>query len=127
MKQQTLASGAAWRPIPDAGRALLLAVLVVVAVAIAAVPFLFDLSPYLLTIIMQAVAYAVAVLGMTVVLGYTGQINLAQAAFFAIGAYAMGIGTVLLGLGFWTSVLIGLVASALAGLIIGLTTLRLGG
>lgn len=108
-------------------QALLHAVLIVAAIAIAALPFLTRLNPYLLTIIMQTVAYAVAVLGMTVVLGYTGQINLAQAAFFAIGAYAMGIGTVLLGLGFWTSVLIGLAASALAGLIIGLTTLRLGG
>lgn len=127
MKQQTLAQGVAGRPFPDAGRSLLYAFLVVAAVAIAAVPFVFHLSPYLLTIIMQTVAFAVAVLGMTVVLGYTGQINLAQAAFFAIGAYAMGIGTVLLGLGFWTSVLIGLAASALAGLIIGLTTLRLGG
>ena len=40
--------------------------------------------------------YAIAVLGMVVVLGYTGQINLAQAAFFGIGAYAVGLGTLTL-------------------------------
>lgn len=101
--------------------------LIVLGVLIAAAPFMFTLSSYTLNIIMQTVAFAVAVLGMTVVLGYAGQINLAQAAFFAIGAYAMGIGTVLFGLGFWSALLIGLVASAVAGLAIGLTTLRLGG
>ena len=43
--------------------------------------------------IMQASKYAVAVLGLTIVLGYTGQINLAQAAFFGLGAYSVAVGT----------------------------------
>ena len=43
---------------------------------------------------MQAATYAIAVFGLTVVLGLCGQINLAQAAFFGIGAYAVGLGTV---------------------------------
>ena len=62
------------------------------------------------------------------VLGYTGQINLAQAAFFGFGAYAVGLGTVAYGLNFWVSLRPRRRASpAAAGCVLGLTTLRLGG
>ena len=43
---------------------------------------------------MQATTFAIAVFGLSVVLGLCGQINLAQAAFFGLGAYAVGIGHV---------------------------------
>ncbi len=48
---------------------------------------------YILNILMQATTFAIAVFGLSVVLGLCGQINLAQAAFFGFGAYAVGIGT----------------------------------
>ena len=51
-------------------------------------------SGYTLNILMQAVTYAVAVAGLVVVLGYCGQISLAQAAFFGLGAYGVAVGTV---------------------------------
>ncbi|HEY3595957.1 MAG TPA: branched-chain amino acid ABC transporter ATP-binding protein/permease [Paraburkholderia sp.] len=99
----------------------------IVAIAVALVPFVFQLSPYVLNIFMQAATYAIAVLGMTVVLGYTGQINLAQATFFGLGAYAVGLGTVVLGLNFWLTLLLGIGLATIAGFVLGLTTLRLGG
>ena len=49
---------------------------------------------YILNILMEATTFAIAVFGLSVVLGLCGQINLAQAAFFGLGAYAVGIGTV---------------------------------
>ena len=49
---------------------------------------------YVANILLQAVSYAIAVFGLSVVLGLCGQINLAQAAFFALGAYAVALGTV---------------------------------
>ena len=49
---------------------------------------------YIHNILMQATTFAIAVFGLSVVLGLCGQINLAQAAFFGFGAYAVGIGTV---------------------------------
>ena len=49
---------------------------------------------YILNILMQAATFAIAVFGLSVVLGLCGQINLAQAAFFGFGAYAVGLGTV---------------------------------
>jgi branched-chain amino acid transport system permease protein len=101
--------------------------LAVVAIAIACVPFVLSLTPYVLNIFMQAATYAIAVLGMTIVLGYAGQINLAQATFFGLGAYAVGIGTVVLGLNFWLTLLLGIGLATVAGFVLGLTTLRLGG
>lgn len=98
--------------------------LVAVAVVLAATtPF----SSYVHNILMQAVTFAIAVFGLTVVLGLCGQINLAQAAFFGIGAYAVGLGTVDYGLNFWLCLGLGLVAALGAGAFLGASTLRLGG
>jgi branched-chain amino acid transport system permease protein len=102
-------------------------VLLLLAAALPLIPFLFPLSNYVLNIVLQTVTYTIAVLGLVVVLGYTGQINLAQASFFGIGAYAVGLGTVALGMNFWASLLLGVGVATLAGFVLGLTTLRLGG
>jgi branched-chain amino acid transport system permease protein len=114
---------------PGAERSVLKPLLTVITlgIVVALVPFFFQLSPYVLNIFMQAVTYSIAVLGMTVVLGYTGQINLAQATFFGLGAYAVGLGTVVLGLNFWITLFLGVAVATAAGFALGLTTLRLGG
>ncbi|SAL78980.1 branched-chain amino acid ABC transporter ATP-binding protein/permease [Caballeronia telluris] len=102
-------------------------VIALIAIVVALLPFVLTLTPYVLNISMQTATYAIAVLGMTVVLGYTGQINLAQATFFGLGAYAVGLGTVVLGLNFWITLLLGVGIATIAGFVLGLTTLRLGG
>ena len=76
---------------------------------------------------MQATTFSIAVFGLSVVLGLCGQINLAQAAFFGLGAYAVGIGTADLQLSFWLCLVGGCVISLLAGAFLGMSTLRLGG
>jgi branched-chain amino acid transport system permease protein len=85
------------------------------------------LSAYWLNVLMEAVSYAIAVLGLTIVLGYAGQINLAQAAFFGLGAYSVALGTTDFALSFWVALPIGVVVAAFAGAVLGLTSLRLGG
>lgn len=95
-----------------------------VFVALAAVtPF----DGYWLNILMQATTFTIAVFGLSVVLGLCGQINLAQAAFFGVGAYAVGLGTTDYGMNFWICLAIGSVLSLLAGALLGMSTLRLGG
>lgn len=103
------------------------ALLVLIAIALPLIPFQFQVSGYVVQMFMQAVTYAIAVLGMVVVLGYTGQINLAQAAFFGFGAYGVALGTVAGGLNFWVALVLGVGAATLAGFVLGLTTIRLGG
>jgi len=82
---------------------------------------------YILNISLQATTYAIAVLGLTIVLGLCGQINLAQAAFFGLGAYAVGIGQTEYGLNFWVCLLVGTGMAAGFGALLGASTLRLGG
>jgi branched-chain amino acid transport system permease protein len=82
---------------------------------------------YVLNVLMQATTFSIAVFGLSVVLGLCGQINLAQAAFFGFGAYAVGIGTTDWHLSYWLCLLIGCFAALLAGAFLGMSTLRLGG
>jgi len=82
---------------------------------------------YIHNILMQAVTFAIAVFGLSVVLGLCGQINLAQAAFFGLGAYAVGIGTSDYHISYWLCLAGGCVIALLAGALLGMSTLRLGG
>jgi branched-chain amino acid transport system permease protein len=82
---------------------------------------------YIHNILMQAVTFAIAVFGLSVVLGLCGQINLAQAAFFGLGAYAVGIGTSDYHISYWICLAGGCVIALLAGALLGMSTLRLGG
>ncbi|WP_460450055.1 branched-chain amino acid ABC transporter ATP-binding protein/permease [Alsobacter sp. SYSU BS001988] len=111
------------RRLPQLG--LLAYVALVAVVVFYAATHAFD--GYITNILMQAATYSVAVMGLTVVLGLCGQINLAQAAFFGLGAYAVGLGTVDYCLSYWVCALIGLVLVLAAGAFLGASTLRLGG
>ncbi len=71
-----------WRMLP----ALALASLALVAVAL---PFM--LESYRVLQFTIAISYAIAVLGLNIVTGYSGQISLAQGAFFGIGAYTTAV------------------------------------
>ena len=82
---------------------------------------------YVHNILMQATTFAIAVFGLSVVLGLCGQINLAQAAFFGLGAYAVGLGTADYHLSYWLCLAGGCVIALLAGAFLGMSTLRLGG
>ena len=61
------------------------------------------------------------------VIGITGQFSIGHAGFMAIGAYISAIGTMKLELPFITAIILGAVVAALAGLLVGVPTLRLKG
>jgi branched-chain amino acid transport system permease protein len=96
------------------------AILVVLAATI-------EIDGYIHNILMQATTFAIAVFGLSVVLGLCGQINLAQAAFFGLGAYAVGLGTSDYHLSYWFCLAGGCVIALMAGAFLGMSTLRLGG
>lgn len=64
---------------------------------------------------------------LNLITGFTGQFSLGHAAFMSIGAYASGILTARLGLPFIAGILGAAATAALAGLLIGIPTLRLKG
>ena len=66
------------------------AVAAVVVVVLLATPL--GVTPYTNLQLTLIVAYAVAIRGLDVLTGYTGQVSLGQSAFFGIGAYAAAYG-----------------------------------
>ncbi len=100
-----------------------------VAILAAAIA-LFALLPavgdrYLITIMTNGLLYVVLALGLNIVVGYAGLLDLGYAAFFAVGAYSIGILTQQFGVNFWLAIPPALFAACLAGVIIGGPTLRL--
>lgn len=70
---------------------------------------------------------ALAVLGLNLLMGFAGQVSLGHAGFFGIGAYAVALGPVYLGLPSWASLLGGTAISALLAFVVGRPILRLSG
>ncbi len=86
-------------------------------------PFLTN-NQYYLHILSLAFIWTIAVYGLNIVGGYTGQLSLAHAGFFAIGAYSVGILTVKVGLNYWLALLLGIFITLVIGFLIGLIALR---
>ena len=95
-------------------------------IAVAVMPLTTD-SRYYLTIGNFIGIYAIVAIGLAMLIGYAGQVSMAQAAFFGIGAFASAILTTKADLNPWLALLIGiLIAMAIAG-IIGIPLLKLEG
>ena len=120
-------------------------------VAFALVPFVLDPNGGLVFDLTIALAYVVMALGLNIIVGFAGLLDLGYVAFFAIGAYTMGW----LGSGFFSAVnneeglhvgvsgnvtnlpgihfnfllivLCAIIFTTIAGMLIGLPTLRLRG
>jgi branched-chain amino acid transport system permease protein len=100
------------------------ALIALVAVVLLAAPLF--LPPFANQTLVRIGVYAVAVLGLNIVMGYTGQVNLGQIFFVGLGAYVTAYGV---NQG-WNIVLVFLAACAIAGivgLLVALAAARLGG
>jgi branched-chain amino acid transport system permease protein len=71
--------------------------------------------------------FALAALGLNLLMGFAGQVSLGHAAFLGIGAYAVAIGPLHLGGPAWLHVITGALLSALIALVAGRPILRLKG
>lgn len=100
-----------------------LIVLSVMAVAAMLLPLIS--SNYVLEVMTNAWFYVMLCLGLNIVVGYAGLLDLGYAAFFAVGAYTTGILTSEFGVNFWLTIPAAVLFSAIAGVIIGGPTLRL--
>jgi branched-chain amino acid transport system permease protein len=115
--------GRAAGPGPSRGTALLL-VLAVLAVAV--IPTLL-FNGYHLFQLTMVVVYAIAILGLSLLTGFNGQISLGHGAFYAIGAYTTAILMSNFDVPYWATLPVSAVVCALVGFLIGLPALRLGG
>jgi branched-chain amino acid transport system permease protein len=71
--------------------------------------------------------YVLLALGLNVVVGQAGLLDLGYVAFFAIGGYAMAVLGTKAGWNFWEILVVGVAATAVSGLVLGAPTLRLRG
>ncbi|TAK31846.1 MAG: branched-chain amino acid ABC transporter permease [Chloroflexota bacterium] len=100
--------------------------LIVLALAIV-VPYFFAGDRYILHNLIVISLYGVLTLSLGLVMGYSGQFCLAQAAFLGIGAYTSTLLMQNLNLHFGLASAAGAVAAAVAALMIGYPSLRLKG
>lgn len=88
---------------------------------------LFDRNQYHLEVMVNAGIYAILALGLNVMTGYCGLLNLGYAAFFAAGAYAYALLNVNWGWSFWASLPACVFCAGVLGLVFGSCALRLRG
>jgi branched-chain amino acid transport system permease protein len=99
------------------------------------IPLLTIQGPLALDIIPQAwvgtinriAIFAIAVQGLNILVGYTGQISLGHAAFMAVGAYSSALLVRELGFSFWIALPAAALITGGVGLLFGLPSLRVKG
>jgi len=99
---------------------------VLVVAAIAVLPW-FVTSSYWRGILVLCAMNVLLALSLNLVIGYTGQLNLGQSAFFAIGAYVSTILVKSYGWNFWLASLAAVGAAGLLGLALAAFAVRLRG
>jgi branched-chain amino acid transport system permease protein len=85
------------------------------------------LSPFRIQVLMLAFLNAASAVGLMVSFGFTGMLNISQATFVGVGAYATAILMTEHGQPFLLTVLVGMVLAAGAGLVLGFAALRVEG
>jgi branched-chain amino acid transport system permease protein len=85
------------------------------------------LNDYFRDVMTLTCMYVVLALGLNIVVGQAGLLNLGYAAFYAIGAYTYAILSTTFGLPFWPGLAAGALAAAGCAALLGLPTLKLRG
>lgn len=89
-------------------------------------PFL-DRNPYHIDVLVTAGIFMILALGLNVIVGYAGILNLGFAALYAIGAYAYALINIHWHVPFWAGLLFSGVITAIFGMVLAFPALRLGG
>jgi branched-chain amino acid transport system permease protein len=129
------ARGRAWREqrratiAPEVQRRNSLITLVLSLVFLLVLPRI--LGIFLINVVDQVGTFVMMALGLNIVVGFAGLLDLGYVAFFAVGAYVTAIlsstGDLGMGMNFWIALPIGVAAAVIAGVILGIPVLRLRG
>ncbi|HTW71971.1 MAG TPA: branched-chain amino acid ABC transporter permease [Acetobacteraceae bacterium] len=101
-----------------------LIVLALIAAAVLPAAFFNGYHLFQLTMV---VVYAIGILGLSLLIGFNGQISLGHGAFFAIGAYTAAILMANWNVPYWATLPVTAVVCAIVGFLIGFPALRLEG
>ena len=84
-------------------------------------------SKYWLAVGIMALIYVLLGLGLNVVVGFAGLLDLGFVGFYAVGAYGYALGHQYLGLGFWAAIPLAALLAGMFGMILGFPVLRMHG
>ncbi len=82
---------------------------------------------YITRVATLTVLYMVLALGLNIIVGFAGLLDLGYVGFYGIGAYVSGLISVHYGWSFWSLIPVCIAAGALSGILLGTPTLRLTG
>ena len=93
---------------------------------LAAIPLLVNNS-FVLGLLTLLAIYGILLIGLDITVGYLGLVNLAQAAFLGLGAYAAGLTVTLFGFGMLSALVVSTLTGLVMGALIAFPSLRLDG
>src|SRR2546427_12081590 len=82
------------------------------------------LSSFLLTLLTQALIYAILAMSLDIMLGYAGLASLGHPAYFGLGAYSVGILATRYGAGCWVTLSVGVLLAVGVSASLGLAAWR---
>jgi len=88
-------------------------------------PLVFRNNSYIVLLLCTSAISIITVAGLDILFGYSGQISLGHAGFYAIGAYTSAILSTKLGIPVWLTILAGGALAAVAAVIIAIPSIKL--
>lgn len=88
---------------------------------------LFDRNPYHIDVLVTAGIFIMLALGLNVIVGSAGILNLGYAALFAVGAYSYALANLYLRIPFWAGLWLSALTAAFFGMLLAFPALRLTG
>jgi branched-chain amino acid transport system permease protein len=98
--------------------------LLILALILPLLPFVSD---YMLHIVILIFLYMILALGLNIVPGFNGLLDLGYVGFYGIGAYTSGLLTIHFNMSFWLIIPLAFINGAIWGILLGAPTLRLTG
>jgi branched-chain amino acid transport system permease protein len=89
-----------------------------------ALPVIFVSNSYVMKSLILAMIYVLLGLGLNIVVGLAGLLDLGFVAFYAVGAYFLALGAEHWGLGFWSALILSPLLAASVGGLLGFPVLR---
>jgi branched-chain amino acid transport system permease protein len=89
--------------------------------------FSFLPNPYAVHVAVLISIYVMLGMGLSIVVGLAGMLDLGYVAFYAVGAYGYALLSTHAGVGFWTALALCWIPAAAIGILLGLPTLRVSG
>jgi len=102
------------------------AAVLLLAAIVVALPLMVSTTFYL-RIAALVFIFALAVVGLNLLMGFAGQVSLGHAGFFGIGAYAVAVGPTHFGVPSWAALIAGAAIAGLLAFLVGRPILKLKG